>query len=56
MNLTVWMEEFSHIQDYMIECGKDSPGYPRMKRRYAELKAFLQISGVNLTELDIIIE
>ena len=40
----------------MLEVEKDSKAYNNMKRRYIELKIFLQVSGVNLTELDIIKE
>lgn len=31
---------------------KDSEAYRAMKVRYIELKVFLTVSGVNLTELD----
>lgn len=54
--IKVSIEEFSRLQDYMLECEKGSNAYKRMKIRYVELKVFLQISGVNLTELDIIKE
>lgn len=50
--LKISIEEFSRLQDYMIVTEKDSEPYKRMKNRYIELKVFLQISGVNLTELD----
>lgn len=50
--IKVSIEEFSRLQDYMIECEKESSAYKRMKTRYVELKVFLQISGVNLTEID----
>lgn len=40
----------------MLEVEKDSNAYKNMKRRYIELKVFLQVSGINLTELDIINE
>lgn len=54
--IKISIEEFSRLQNYMIEVEKDSNVYKTMKRRYIELKVFLQVSGVNLTELDIIKE
>ena len=54
--LKLSIEEFSRLQDYMIDCEKDSIVYKKMKRRYIELKVILQSSGVNLSELDIIKE
>lgn len=50
--LKVSIEEFSRLQNYMLVSEKESESYKRMKDRYIELKVFLQISGVNLTELD----
>jgi len=50
--IKVSIEEFSRLQNYMIVTDKDTEAYKRMKDRYIELKVFLQISGVNLTELD----
>ena len=50
--IKISIEEFSRLQDYMIVTEKDSESYKRMKTRYIELKVFLQISSVNLTELD----
>lgn len=46
------IEEFSRLQDYMIEDGKDAKAYKTMHKRYLDLKAILSISGVNLTEID----
>lgn len=46
------IEEFSRLQDYMIEDGKDAKAYKTMYKRYLDLKAILQISGVNLTDID----
>ena len=54
--IKISIEEFSRLQNYMIEVEKDSNVYKTMKRRYIELKVFLQVSSVNLTELDIIKE
>ncbi|GFI28044.1 hypothetical protein IMSAGC012_03174 [Lachnospiraceae bacterium] len=50
--IKVSIEEFSRLQNYMLVTEKESESYKRMKDRYIELKIFLQISGVNLTELD----
>lgn len=50
--IKVSIEEFSRLQDYMEECEKESNVYKIMHKRYIDLKAFLQISGVNLTEID----
>lgn len=54
--IKISIEEFSRLQDYMLQVEKDSNVYKSMKKRYVELKVFLQIAGVNLTELDIIKE
>lgn len=54
--LKLSLEEFSRLQDYMIECDKNSSAYKKMKRRYIELKVILTASRINLTELDMIKE
>ncbi|MDE7272978.1 MAG: hypothetical protein K2N95_07945 [Lachnospiraceae bacterium] len=54
--LKISVEEFSRLQDYMLECDKDSGVYKKMKRRYIELKVILTASGINITELDMIKE
>ncbi|MDE6739025.1 MAG: hypothetical protein K2K07_08020 [Lachnospiraceae bacterium] len=54
--LKLSVEEFSRLQDYMIDTDKNSTAYKKMKRRYIELKVILSASGVNLTELDMIKE
>lgn len=46
------IEEFSRLQDYMLEDGKDAKAYKTMLKRYLDLKAILQLSGVNLTNID----
>lgn len=46
------IEEFSRLQDYMIEDGKDAKAYKIMLKRYLDLKAILQASGINLTDID----
>jgi len=50
--LKLSVEEFSRLQDYMIESDKDSNAYKRMKRRYIELKVILSNLSVNIAELD----
>lgn len=54
--LKLSVEEFSRLQDYMVDTQKDSAAYKKMKRRYIELKVILSSSGVNLTQQDIIKE
>lgn len=46
--LKLSVEEFSRLQDYMIDTDKDSTAYKKMKRRYIELKVILSASGVPL--------
>lgn len=46
------IEEFSRLQNYMIVTDKESESYKRMKDRYIELKAILNVAGVNLSQLD----
>ena len=36
------IEEFSRLQDYMLEDGKDAKAYNTMLKRYLDLKAILQ--------------
>lgn len=50
------VEEFSRLQDYMIDSDKESNAYKKMKRRYTELKVILTASGLSLTEIDYIKE
>lgn len=51
--IKISIEEFSRIQKYMLLTDdKKSKAYLEMKDRYIELKVFLQVSGVNITELD----
>ncbi len=54
--LKISVEEFDRIQDYMVSCEKDSEVYRKLKRRYTALKVILTVSGINLTELDLIKE
>lgn len=44
--------EFSRLQDYMIEDGKETKAYKTMHKRYLNLKAILQAFGINLTDID----
>ena len=46
------IEEFSRLQDYMLEDGKEAKAYNTMRKRYLDLKEILQASGVNLTDID----
>ena len=46
------IEEFSRLQDYMLEDGKDAKAYKIMLRRQLDLKAILQSFGINLTDID----
>lgn len=46
------IEEFSRLQDYMMEDGKDAKAYNTMRKRYLDLKAILQAFGINLTDID----
>lgn len=46
------IEEFSRLQDYMIEDGKEAKAYKTMHKRYLDLKAILQAFGINLTDID----
>lgn len=46
------IEEFSRLQDYMIEDGEDGKAYKMMLKRYLDLKAILQAFGINLTDID----
>lgn len=46
------IEEFSRLQDYMIEDGEDGKAYKTMLKRYLDLKVMLQVFGINLTDID----
>lgn len=46
------IEEFSRLQDYMIEDGKEAKAYKTMHKRYLDLKAILEAFGINLTDID----
>lgn len=48
------LDEFKKIQDYMFLAKKEEAKetYARLKDEYLTLKAFLQVSGVNLIDID----
>lgn len=46
------IEEFSRLQDYMLEDGKEAKAYNMMLKRYLDLKAILTAFGINLTDID----
>ena len=48
------MEDFKKIQEYMLLAKEEnSPKtYDKLKKEYLYLKSFLNISGVNLTDID----
>ncbi len=50
------VEEFSRLQDYMIDSEKESAAYKKMKRRYMELKIILSVYGIDISVLDFIKE
>ncbi|MCI9211755.1 MAG: hypothetical protein HFH17_01790 [Ruminococcus sp.] len=54
--LKISVEEFSRLQDYMIDSEKESAAYKKMKRRYMELKIILSFYGIDISVLDFIKE
>lgn len=48
------LDDFKKIQEYMLLAKKENAieTYAKLKDEYLTIKAFLQISGVNLSELD----
>ena len=50
--ITISIEEFSRIQDWMLLADKDTELYKSIRKRYIDLKVILTTSGVSLTELD----
>ncbi len=48
------MEDFKKIQEYMILAKEENSTktYAKLKDEYVYLKSFLNVAGVNLTELD----
>ena len=50
--MTLPVEEFSRLQDWMLLSEKDSEAYKGMKKRYDELKVILASLNVNITGID----
>lgn len=48
------LDDFKKIQEYMLLAKKENATetYAKMKDEYLTIKALLQVSGVNLSELD----
>lgn len=48
------IDDFEEIQEYMELAKKENATetYERLKKKYLSLKAILQVSGVNLTDID----
>lgn len=48
------MEDFKKIQEYMLLAKEENSAktYAKLKKEYLYLKSFLNVAGVNLTELD----
>lgn len=48
------LDDFKKIQEYMLLAKKENATetYAKLKDEYLTLKAFLNVSGVNLAELD----
>lgn len=50
--IKISIEEFSRIQDYMEVSDPESVSYKMMYKRYSDLKAILESSGINLEVID----
>ena len=48
------MEDFKKIQEYMLLARKENATetYAKLKKEYLTIKALLNVSGVNLTDID----
>ena len=48
------LDDFKKIQEYMLLAKKEkaTETYARLKDEYLIIKALLQVSGVNLTDID----
>lgn len=48
------LDDFKKIQEYMILAKEENATktYAKLKDEYLTIKALLQVSGVNLTEID----
>lgn len=50
----VALDDFKKIQEYMLLAKKENATetYAKLKDEYLTIKALLQVSGVNLTDID----
>lgn len=48
------LDDFKKIQDYMVSARKENAleTYGKLKKEYKTLKALLNVSGVNMTDID----
>lgn len=48
------LDDFNKIQDYMLLAKKENATetYAKLKKEYLTIKALLNVSGVNLTDID----
>jgi len=48
------MEDFIRIQEYMMLAKEENATktYAKLKKQYLYLKSFLNVAGVNLTDID----
>lgn len=48
------MDEFKNIQEYMMLAKEENATktYAKLKKQYLYLKSFLNVAGVNLTDID----
>lgn len=48
------LDDFKKIQEYMLSAKKENATetYAKLKDEYLTIKALLQVSGVNLTDID----
>ena len=48
------LDDFKKIQDYMLSAREENATktYAKLKKEYLTLKALLNVSGVNLTDID----
>lgn len=48
------IDEFKEIQEYMLLAKSENATatYAKLKKKYLSLKAFLNVCGVNLTDID----
>ena len=48
------LDDFKKIQEYMLSARKENAAetYAKLKKEYLTIKALLNVSGVNLTDID----